>query len=762
MTSDTLSLKKFLSYRSSRFAIGFITLLSLVCTQVPLFNYLGFEFSALIALFGSFIVGLLTIVLWKNVAEEYAGHLWKFSFHIVLLFLLLLLVPFLIISANALFVKNCSFVHGVALFVLIPAPSFIFAYAIALLVSISISGWRKTVFVSVCFIILLHIAYVTFTRPQIFTFNPLIGYFPGFTYDEGLRVINRLLIYRLGSLAASIAIIMLAVIIHRRKESKNVSTETEAPSKFFANSWEPALLCLLIAGVVGIYSASDRLGLSSSESYIRQQAFAEVDMGHVIVVLPDSSLKGKRLEQILQLHEFYFAQLSRAFRIDPQRKIYSFLYSSPEQKARLIGAGGTNIAKPWLWQLHLNIADVEGSLKHELAHVMAAEFGFPFIRVGLNSGLIEGLATAAERTAYDESLHRLSAMIFDIGANPDMESLFSLSGFMKAHPGVSYSLAGSFCRFLIDRYGIRRFKMLYQTGSFSSFYNKNLPALLKEWESFLRGYTLNDADREKAAYLFKRPSIFGKECARVIANLNEETRALYGQKQYQSALESAERSLKHSTSVEAIFQKTNSLFRLRRFKEAIEYGNSKLNDETVAHSLLPLKLIMGDAYWAEDSLVAAKRMYQELSLTRLSASWDEASTIRLEIFLDPSLGLKLRPYFVQDMPDSTKIALLEGIVQENPKSAIAKYLLGRELAFQEKNEEAIKILEDIPRMRFDALQYHQQRRIAQMYFLLGKYQKAKIYFWQAINYTAGEAQDLRLEERLNLCDWMEEKTEGSK
>lgn len=754
--------KKFLSYRSSRIALAVPTFVSLVCTQIPLFNYLGFEFSALIALFGSFIAGLLTISLWKNAGEEYAGRLGKFTFHSALLFLFLLLIPFIIISVNAFFVKNCSFVHGVVLFALIPVPSFIFAYSIALLVSVSISGWRKTFFVLLYCITLSHIAYVTFAKPQIFAFNPLIGYFPGFTYDEGLRIINRLLMYRLGSMAASVAIIMLAVVIHRRKESKKIGSSDESTSKLFVNGWEPALLCVLVAAVIGIYVASDRLGLSSSEAYIRQQAFAEIDMGHIVVVLPDSSLQGKRLEQVLQLHEFYFAQLSRAFRINPQRKIYSFLYSSPEQKARLIGAGGTNIAKPWLWQLHLNIADVEGSLKHELAHVMAAEFGFPLFRVGLNSGLIEGLATAAERVAYDESLHRLSAMIFDIEANPDMESLFSFSGFMKAHPGVSYTLAGSFCRFLIDRYGMRRFKMLYQTGSFTTFYNKNLPTLLKEWRYFLRGYNLNDADLEKAQYLFRRPSIFGKECARVIANLNEETRTLYTQKQYQSALESAERSLKHSTSIEAIFQETNSLFRLQRFKEAVAYGNTMLSDETVAHSLLPLKLVTGDAYWAEDSLVTAKRMYQELSLTRLSATWDEASTIRLEIFLDPSLAPKLRPYFVQDMPDSAKIVLLRRIVQEKPKSAIAKYLLGRELAFQEKYEEAIERLEEIQRMRFDALEYHKQRRIAQIYFLLGKYQKAKIYFWQAINYTTGEAQDLRIEERLNFCDWMDGKTETSR
>jgi hypothetical protein len=105
----------------------------------------------------------------------------------------------------------------------------------------------------------------------------------------------------------------------------------------------------------------------------------------------------------VSLHEFHHAQIERQLPVSSRRKIQSFLYASSAQKGKLVGAGRTNIAKPWLWQLHLNIDDLDSSLKHELVHVMAADFGFPIIRVGLNAGLTEGLAVALERREYGDS-----------------------------------------------------------------------------------------------------------------------------------------------------------------------------------------------------------------------------------------------------------------------------------------------------------------------------------------------------------------------
>jgi len=453
-------------------------------------------------------------------------------------------------------------------------------------------------------------------------------------------------------------------------------------------------------------------------------------------------------------------QLSRALRVRPIRKIHTFLYASAEQKGRLIGAAGTNIAKPWLWQLHINLVDVDASLKHELVHVFAADFGFPLIRVGINSGLIEGLAVAVERTEHEEPVHRLAALVVQNELAPDVESLFSLTGFMKAPAGVSYVVAGSFCRYLIDRYGIRRFKMLYRTGEFTILYGKPLPMLVKEWQRFLAGFHFNGGDRAKAEYLFKRRSIFGKECARVIANVNKETRELLAQRRYEEALASADRSLGHTLSVDATFQKTTALLRLGRYSEAVKFAESNLADSTTSASFLTLRVLLGDALWAVDSVESALKVHAEILRSHLSISWDEALSLRLEILLRPDLARTLKPYYVTLNEDSARVALLEQVVHADPDEPVTRFLLARERIAHEKFDEAIQLLDAIPAMKSPILELARQRRLGQLSLALGHYERAKVYFWQSLNHVYRDSQGLEIEEKLRFCDWMTSLNKG--
>ena len=52
-------------FRSRAFVLAAIVyaLASLACTQIPLLNYLGYEFSALVGLLGSVMSGLLAIAI---------------------------------------------------------------------------------------------------------------------------------------------------------------------------------------------------------------------------------------------------------------------------------------------------------------------------------------------------------------------------------------------------------------------------------------------------------------------------------------------------------------------------------------------------------------------------------------------------------------------------------------------------------------------------------------------------------------------------
>lgn len=741
--------RELFSYRAHKVAVILLFVISLALTQVPLFNYLGYEFSAVIALVWSLAAGLLTISLWNKSSAESSVELKPFLVRSIVLSLVPLLIPALVISVNAFCVKNCSFLQGAMLFLLIVVPGVLLVHAFSFLIAVSMRRWKKTIFFLGWIVILSQIGYVTFTRPQIFAFNPILGYFAGLTYDETLVVLNRLLVYRIGTLAFGAFLLIEACAIHYRR----TSITGEKPQELSRMMQSLAVVSLVLAGA--LYGFSDRLGMSSSESSIEQTLGGRTETEHFIISYPDSLLKGKRLQQVAQLHEFYFDQLVRALRVQPSRKIHTFLYASSDQKGRLIGAGGTNLAKPWLWQLHINLGDVDGSLKHELVHVLAAEFGFPLLRVGVNSGLIEGLAVAMERMEFEEPINRLAGMAFAAGGTPDLVSLFSLSGFMKAPAGVSYTLAGSFCRFLIDRYGMRRFKLLYRTGEFEILYGQTLPALLHDWRKTMTGFRYSEADLAKAEYFFKRRSIFGKVCARVIANLNKETRSLLVQRKYDEALASADKSLSLTVNADAVYQKAAALLRLGRYSEAVSFTKTQLADSAAASSFLTLKLSLGDALWGVDSLEPAMKAYSELLRSHLSSSWDETLALRLEILLKPDLARELKSFLLSSVEDSLRMAAVQRLVARFPAESIPRYLLVRELNSKERYEEALQLLDNVPPWRSPILELARQRRLGQLSFAIGKYEKAKIYYWQSLNHLYRDVQGVELEEQIRLCSWME-------
>jgi tetratricopeptide (TPR) repeat protein len=474
-------------------AIVVLLLFSCVCTQIPLLNYLGFEFSALTVLLVGLISGLLTLSLWKRYNAQRESDVWRFLGEISSAQFVLFMIPFLISLANVVFVKNCSIGNGTILYTLIVFPGMVFSISLAMFVGVVFEKWRKTLYTMIYILVLLHISVVTFFRPQIFAFNPIIGFFPGFTHDEALQITQRLLIYRFATLAASGFIFVFAVLVWQfRFRGNKFARESQKSLPMI----EISLLALLGPVVLIIFSFSDRLGFSSSEEFIRQKLAGNYKTTHFEILYPAGTIKRERIEQIGYLHEFYFDKLSKELNINNQERTISFIYASPEQKGRLVGAINTDIAKPWLRQMHINLADIEFVLKHEMVHVLAAGFGWSPLKVAPNSGLIEGLAVAMEKTAMEEPLDRAAALAFAAGINPDLESLFTLSGFVKANPGVSYTLAGSFCKSLIDSFGVEKFKDLYRNGDFNAVYPKDLKSLLLIWQNTVKNVPLSKAKYE--------------------------------------------------------------------------------------------------------------------------------------------------------------------------------------------------------------------------------------------------------------------------
>src|SRR5436309_15649381 len=192
---------------------------SLISTQIPLLNYLGYEFAALIGLVGSVVSGLLTIHLVKPVyrANDSAGEeltvriLGEYR-QAVLLNLVALVIPLVILLTNALFVKNCSLVQGLTFFILIPVVSVLFGSAIGLLSAVHYR-FSNTMFGFYCLLFLSYSAATGYFTPAIFSYNFLYGYFPGLTYDEALGLSITLALFRLMTVLVGLAFVWMSVLL---------------------------------------------------------------------------------------------------------------------------------------------------------------------------------------------------------------------------------------------------------------------------------------------------------------------------------------------------------------------------------------------------------------------------------------------------------------------------------------------------------------------------------------------------------------------
>jgi len=276
--------------------------------------------------------------------------------------------------------------------------------------------------------------------------------------------------------------------------------------------------------VVGHAHHAD-LGYALDREDIQRALGGRYETEHFIIYFPASSAYTQRIERIAEDHEFRYAQLKAWFGHAPEGKLVSYIYPDRERKGALQGARRTLVAKLWLGEMHILYRDYGDTImKHELAHLFTPRFGSGPLKLstkwGLfpNMGLVEGIATAAQWDANAFSPHGWSAAIHALGKAPDMKTILSAGGFWSKHNRTVYTLMGSFCRWLIDTYGMPKFEKAYAYGEFEEVYEQPIETLVADWQAYLKTEVrLEDSDVELARFYFDRPSIFGKVCARSLA-----------------------------------------------------------------------------------------------------------------------------------------------------------------------------------------------------------------------------------------------------
>ncbi|HEV8538557.1 MAG TPA: hypothetical protein VGR15_06500 [Bacteroidota bacterium] len=726
-----------------------VLIFSVIVLQLPLFNYLGYEFSVAVAFLAVALNGFSAIRLFRSeFADRHKISREDFRRVIGKLLregLLLLLVPFAAATLNMMLVKNCSYWEGALFYLLIPAVTVIWSVALAATCAVFVRRALLLYLVAVI-VVLVHPLYLGYTTPQIYSFNFIYGYFPGFSYDEVLRISTPMILFRCLTLVVALFFVLCSriVILHRTKAERD-------------HMLVPGILALMTCSALILCSWLFRveLGFESSTRFIQRTLGEHYTTEHFDIYYSRESFSDVEIRRVGLEHEFRFDQVRAALRVSWRDRISSYIYPDIDLKRRFIGTGNTNIAKPWRKEIHLNKDSWDDVLKHELVHVLAGEFGMPIIRVHYNTGLVEGLAMAVDGDFGHRTLPEYAAAIMKFNLVRDPARLVKPVGFAAQSSTLSYVMMGAFCRYLIDRYGIIHFKEVYGGKTVEDVYGMPYERLVDEWRHSLERVDVPQSSRRHIEFYFRRPSIFAKECARAIASVNERASRALEQNDAVAAMELFHTGLKMSWNSESYAGLVRAMFGAARYDSVIGLIGIHLQDSIRRSGIVNLFLVYGDALWRTGDTANARHIYAEILSLDLSERYDQSAAVRLSVLNDPSLGSVLPVYFAGLLKDSTAVFLLDSLQRTSPSSTI-RYLKARVLFRLHGYDGAVRELDSI-RTPFgdDILDAGKEQLLGEACFMKGSYQQARMHFWQSLNFLRNQSSVNRVKDWIERCEWFE-------
>ncbi len=553
------SKKILFEYKYFSFFLILIIVFNILLLFLPLTNIFGYEFSALNSLLLSFLSGIYTIILLKKL-EKGGGEKSKLIRSLVFSLSAFLFFPVVISITHALFSIDCSLCDGVKFYLVLTIPSVLIGSSIGFFAKVIGKRFAVLKFLLFYVLILLIPLLEFYFNPQIFFYNPLFGFFPGTIYDEGLSVDFKLLVYRFLNIIFFYFLFNISYKIYF-KLSK-ISNKT----------------LLLLAFLISIFFVylSPKFGYSTNLNRMTSYLNKEIETPHFIIHYSDG-INENLMKAIALHHEYYYGQLAFFFRVRMNEKINSFVFKDSEQKKLLLGTENADIAKPWLHECFTVYDNYDATLRHEIAHVISSKFGTGILKVAanINPSLIEGVAVAADPFYAEYDIHYMAALAYKNGFKINIKNLFGGYSFLTNASSLSYIYAGSFIKFLNDRYGIEKVKRLYSDINFDKIYKKPVSELEAEYYKFIEAIP---ADNQSSAYyFFGRQSIFSKVCPRYISSRLKDGWKQYQLKKYSDAKSIFKEILNVSINYSALVGLSNSLNELGNKNEAIKLLKENIN-----------------------------------------------------------------------------------------------------------------------------------------------------------------------------------------
>jgi len=505
-------------WRRARLAAGASLLLGIGLLFLPQFDVLGFEAAFAAAVVLPIAAGALGAGLRRSRLP--LERPWASLLALLAAGGILVAVPLALVAANMLRAPVCDPLQGLLFFLLLPACSAALAVVTGWFLALALRSSTVATLLWTLVVLgtLALVGYRFYATPAVSFLGPFFGQYPGVLYDTLIPISGRLLSYRATNLLEAGLLLAVAAF------SWDPAAQRLSLRRLRRARLAPFVVLLVFGAAVAAYAWGPVLGHRTDTAFIGSR-LGLLLRGPTCDVYAPRELSRHDAALLVEDCEFRAQQIRRLAGIPADSgRVTVLVFRDEDEKAALMGAGRTSVAKPWRREVYVHSPVFPHPvLKHELAHVLLGElspgpFHVPARWGGLLPlpGLIEGGAMAAEWPIDELTPHGWAAAMDRLGLLPPAATLVG-TGFLAENAGLAYTATGSFVRWLVDRFGAARFRLMFAHGDFAAAYDRPLDTLWADWRRWLAGLELTDAQLATAKARFDVPGFFQARCPHAVA-----------------------------------------------------------------------------------------------------------------------------------------------------------------------------------------------------------------------------------------------------
>jgi hypothetical protein len=222
--------------------------------------------------------------------------------------------------------------------------------------------------------------------------------------------------------------------------------------------------------------------------YLNMKKWIAKKSPHYIFYYFENSLAEKRIDEIIKIQEQSYEKISKKLEAKNRRVIEYFFYPSKRIKKKLMGDEGNGNAiwseikkekkiwKPKKFEVHaLYNKKTQCVGAHEDTHLLSSYLGVAIFL------FCEGLSEFMSEKWQGKDLDFWAKKYLDENKLYSIKFLVDNKNWDNVDDLIVYPQAGSFVRFLIESYGIKKFKDVYQRLSRLNSYEDNLDIIRKRY-----------------------------------------------------------------------------------------------------------------------------------------------------------------------------------------------------------------------------------------------------------------------------------------